>query len=175
MKRKTYRHLALMLCIVTAMLLVLAPRFGSAEGTPAAVASPAAASLIAEGEAIYNTTCIACHQAGGKGVASVPGSATTFNGAIPPLANNPFETLKDPKPVVLTVLNGRAGMPSFAGSFTDEQIAAVITYVRQTFGNDAGPVSPDVVKEARAESSAAPLPATPIPNGTPGAIQGLGD
>lgn len=175
MKRKSYQHLAVMLCLATAMLLVFAPRFGSAEGTPVAVAPPSAADLIAEGEAIYNSTCIACHQAGGAGVKSVPGSEPTMNGAIPALANNPFETLADPKAVVLTVLNGRAGMPSFAGSYSDEQIAAVISYVRQAFGNKADPVDPQIVTEARAESQASPIPLVPVASGSPEAIQGLGN
>jgi mono/diheme cytochrome c family protein len=172
--KKTYRHLAVMLCMASALLVVFAPRFGSAQSTPDAVASPAAADLISEGEMIFNTTCIACHQAGGAGVKDVPGSETTINGAIPALAGNPFVTQEDPKGVVLTVLNGRAGMPSFAGSYSNEQVAAVVSYVRQAFGNQAGPVSPDVVKEARAESAVEPLPSTPIPSGSPGAIQGLG-
>ncbi|HET9659589.1 MAG TPA: cytochrome c [Thermomicrobiales bacterium] len=173
--KKTYRHLVVMLCVATALLVVFAPRFGSAQGTPVAESSPAAAGLIAEGEEIYNTTCIACHRAGGEGVEGVPGSAPTINGAIPALAGNAFVTLDDPKPAVLTVLNGRGGMPRFGGAYSDEQIAAVLSYVRQAFGNDAGPVSPDLVAEAREESSAAPLPATPIPDATPGGIQGLGD
>lgn len=180
MKRKTYRHLAIMLGLSFAMLLLIAPQFSSAQGTPAAedtaaVASPAAADLIAEGEGIYNSTCIACHQAGGAGVKAAPGSAPTMNGAIPALANNPFETLEDPEAVVLTVLNGRAGMPAFNSSFSDEQIAAVISYVRQAFGNDAAPVSPDVVAKARAESVGSPLPFAPVPSGSPEAIQGLGN
>lgn len=173
--KQTYRRLALILCMATTVLVVLAPRFGSAQGTPAAGATPAAADLISEGEGIFNTTCIACHQAGGKGVKGVPGSAPTYNGAIPALADNAFVTLQDPKAVVMTVLNGRADMPAFGGAYTDEQIAAAISYVREAFGNQAGPVSPEEVAQARKESSAPPLPATPIPSGTPGAIQGLGN
>lgn len=174
--KQTYRRLALILGMATAVLVVLAPQFSSAQGTPTAGASPvAAADLIKEGEGMFNTTCIACHQAGGKGVKNVPGSAPTYNGAIPPLANSPFETLKDPTAVIMTVLNGRAGMPAFGGSYTDEQIAAVISYVRQAFGNQAGPVTPDEVAKVRKESAAPPLPSTPIASGTPVAIQGLGN
>lgn len=173
--KRMHWHLAVMLCLVGGMLALLAPHFGSAQGTPEPVASPAAADLISIGENIYNTTCIACHQAGGAGVKGVPGSAPTYNGAIPALANSPFEQLKDPTVVIQTVLGGRAGMPAFAGSFTDEQIAGVISYVRQSFGNKADPVTPDQVKQVRAQMVVTPVPATPIPPETPEVPQGLGN
>jgi len=41
-------------------------------------------------------------------------------------------------------------MPALGSQLTDEEIAAVLTYVRSSFGNQAGPVSVDVVKAARA-------------------------
>lgn len=172
---KTYGRLALILCLAGAALVVVGPRFSSAQATPVVGATPAVADLITEGEGIFNSTCIACHQAGGKGVKGVPGSAPTYNGAIPPLANSPFESLQDPTAVIMTVLNGRAGMPSFSGAYSDEQVAAVITYVRQAFGNKAGPVTPEEVAAVRKASAAPPLPATPIASGTPVAIQGLGN
>lgn len=178
---KSYQRLITMLGLVASLLAlpIFAPHAGRAQtGTPVpSIAAPtgaAAAALVTEGEKIYETTCIACHQAGGKGVKGVPGSAPTIRGAIPALANNPFETLKDPRPVVDTVLNGRAGMPSFS-SYSDEQIAAVISYVRQAFGNHADAVSPALVKQVRTETTVPSTVATPIPNGTPGAIQGLGN
>lgn len=174
--KKTYRHLVVMLSLSAALLFVLIPHFGSAQGTPAAVvASPAAADLLSIGENIFNTTCIACHQAGGAGVKDVPGSAATINGAIPALANNPFETLQDPTAVIQTVLNGRAGMPAFGGSFSDEQIAGIISYVRQSFGNKADPITADQVAKVRAASAVTPVPSSPIPAASPEAIQGLGN
>ena len=53
-------------------------------------------------------------------------------------------------------------MPSFQGLYTDEQVAAITTYVRQALGNDAGPVSPEQLTAAR-ES----LYGTPAPVATP--------
>lgn len=119
-------------------------------------ASPAASSgLIAEGEQIFNSVCIACHQPGGKGIA----------GIYPALNGNPLITQDDPTYPITTVLNGRGGMPRFNSSFSNEQIAAVLSYVRQAWDNDAGPVSPDQVEAIRNPEQAATPEVTPTPEG----------
>ncbi len=102
-------------------------------------ATPEAASMVELGEALYNTTCIACHQPGGVGV----------DGYYPMMAGNPFVTLENPGPAIQTVLQGRGGMPPFRSLYSDEEVAAVLTYVRQAWGNTAGPVSLDDVAAAR--------------------------
>lgn len=171
MPRTSHRKIALLLTstlavAITAMTMI--PAFGRAqEATPAAVSQAQESELLARGEEIYTNTCIACHQAGGTGAES--DVAFTY---YPPLAGNPFVTLEDPVPVVNTVLFGRAGMPSFRG-MSDEEIASVITYTRQSWSNDASAVSPELVAEVRAEVNippqppATPFPSPPLDEGTP--------
>jgi hypothetical protein len=61
-------------------------------------------------------------------------------------------------------------MPAFRG-FSDEEIAAVVSYIRQAWGNQAGPVDPALVGEVRAEFDVPPPPpATPIATEPPGAV-----
>lgn len=89
------------------------------------------------GAQIYATNCAACHQGEGEGV----------EGVFPPLAGNDFVT-GDPEPVIATVMHGRGGMPSFA-SLSDEEIAAVITHERTSWGNDADAVTREMVEPVR--------------------------
>lgn len=111
-----------------------------------AVASPAA---IAAGKAIYTETCLSCHQADGGGV----------DGLNPPLIKTSY-VLGDKTRIVKVVLNGLQGedidgeeynnaMPSY-DFLTDQQIASVLTYVRNSFGNKATPISAAEVKAIRA-------------------------
>ncbi|MGH2560226.1 MAG: c-type cytochrome [Thermomicrobiales bacterium] len=146
-----------MIIAMTAAVMVV-PRLGGAQGTPeASPIVPVDTAMIEQGEQIYTSVCIACHQAEGAG----------FEDAFPALAGNPFVTLEDPRPVVQTVLNGRAGMPSFRG-YDDEEVAAITTYIRQAWGNEAGPVSPELVAEVREQFTApSPPDGTPLPTGTP--------
>jgi mono/diheme cytochrome c family protein len=155
------RQLGFLVLATALVLAIVAPGLGGAQ-----VATPesdsAAADLIARGEEIYSTTCITCHRPAGEGVTDVA------VGGIPALAGNPFVTLEDPAPMAQTILNGRAGMPNFR-SFSDEDIAAVASYVRQAWGNEAGPVDPALVGEIRAQFVVTPLPpATPISTEFPG-------
>jgi mono/diheme cytochrome c family protein len=52
------------------------------------------------------------------------------------------------QPVSHTILNGRAGMPSFGG-LSDEQIALIVSYVRQAWENDAHPIDAGMVATVR--------------------------
>ncbi|MDB6031304.1 MAG: putative cytochrome c, monohem transrane protein [Verrucomicrobiales bacterium] len=104
-----------------------------------------------EGAKVFNTACVACHQGNGQGLA----------GQFPPLAGSEWVLAEGPNRIIRIVLNGVAGplnvkgadfnnaMPPWKESFTDAQIAAVITYVRSEWGNKAGPVTPDQVKKWR--------------------------
>ena len=174
------RQLALVAVAALALVAFIAPRLGTAQEATPMPDEAAASELIAMGQEIYETICVACHRPGGagaEGTEGVPG--------IPALAGNPFVTLDDPRPVVETVLNGRAGMPSFRG-FSDDEIAGVVSYIRQDFGNQAGPVDPALVADVRAEYTvesppdatpiATPLPwegATPSAGGTPGGAEAV--
>lgn len=94
---------------------------------------------VGQGEDLYGRTCAACHQPDGQGV----------EGAFPALAGNGFVLAQPPDPAIQVVLTGRGGMPRFADSFSDTQIAAILSYVRQAWENDAPAVSAEQVKGVR--------------------------
>jgi mono/diheme cytochrome c family protein len=101
-----------------------------------------------EGKQVYEQICQACHMADAKG------SGNNGAGAmIPALAGNPKLANKD-YPITL-LLKGRGGMPWFTDILTQEQMAAVITYVRGHFNNYPDPVTAADVK--RIASSPAPV------------------
>jgi mono/diheme cytochrome c family protein len=120
---------------------------------------PAAVKLdpIAVGKSAFNAVCITCHQSTGAGVA----------GIYPPLAGSEWVN-GSPARVIRIVLYGLKGdvhvvghdfnaaaMPIFgqvsgsAYNWSDEKIAAVLTYVRQEWGNKSGPIAVDDVAAAR--------------------------
>jgi len=103
-----------------------------------------------DGKAIFLVNCAVCHQPTGEG-----------GGPYPPLAGNPDVNAVDSAALIRTVLNGRAGpiavngveyggnMPSWRGQLSDDEIAAVLTYVRSAWHNSAPAVSADQVAAAR--------------------------
>jgi len=100
------------------------------------------ASLRAHGEKVYTANCIACHQANGMGVPN----------AFPSLAGS--KIVNGPKgDQIQLVLNGKQGtaMQPFGKQLSDTDIAAVITYTRNAFGNKPAEnvVQPADVKSAR--------------------------
>jgi mono/diheme cytochrome c family protein len=93
-----------------------------------------------DGEVIYRTVCQGCHMAAAQGAV---GAA-----AYPALANDP--KLAAAGYSVLVVVNGSKDMPPFDALLDDEQIAAVVNYVRSHFGNSyPDTVSPADVRSAR--------------------------
>ncbi len=120
-------------------------------GAAASAAAPAAATkpltleeARAKGEKVYGSICITCHQANGKGL---PGTFPALDGS--KVATGPVDEH------IKVVLNGRpkTAMVSFAASLSDEDIAAVVTYERNAWGNKTG----DVVQAAHvAELKRAP-------------------
>lgn len=99
------------------------------------------------GQSLFNDNCSACHQKTGLGV----------KGAFPALAGD--KLVKGPAPLlVTTVLNGRGGMPAFKSDLSDAQLAQVLTYVRASWGNKAGPVAPADIAAGRRKSSAVAQP-----------------
>jgi mono/diheme cytochrome c family protein len=99
-----------------------------------------------DGKTLFAKNCAACHQATGLGIP----------GAFPALKGNVFAQ-GDPAIVTATVLKGRAGMPAFAASLDDENLAAVLTYVRSAWGNKAAAVSTADVAAVRSTASIAPV------------------
>lgn len=113
------------------------------------VAGPAAAQPPA-GAAIFAQNCAACHQSRGQGIP----------GAFPALAGNKF-VVGDPRAVALTVLNGRGGMPAFRDVLTDQELVAVLGFVRSSWGNHAPPITAKAFADARTGAKAAanrPMP-----------------
>jgi cytochrome c oxidase subunit 2 len=80
-----------------------------------------------EGKQVYAGACAMCHGANGEGGIGLAFAGTEF------ATNN--EHLNEHIDVLV---NGRAAMPSFKAQLTPRQIAAVITYERNAFGNDTG-------------------------------------
>jgi len=97
---------------------------------------------VQRGQAVFEDSCAQCHRANGEGLPA------TF----PALNKNPF-VLGDPQPVIATVLNGRKGnlgsMPGWKDKLDDQQIAAVVTYIRQAWSNRTQAVTPAMVAATR--------------------------
>ncbi len=97
--------------------------------------------LMAKGEEVYNGQCAACHQANGQGV---PPAFPALAGSA--VVTGPVEGHID------VVMNGREGtaMLAFGGQLSDAEIAAVITYKRNSWGNNVGDmVQPAAIKTLR--------------------------
>jgi len=135
---------------------------------PAPAAAPggkmSVADLKAAGEKVYMQNCAACHQANGAGLAGTfPPLAAGHAFNAPAAMTKPLQErgfFKDgkivegsPKEHMDIVLHGVPGtaMASWA-HLTDEQIAAVITYERSSWGNHGGEVQPSEVAAARKKS-----------------------
>ena len=99
------------------------------------------AELLARGEKVFTSTCAACHQANGEGI---PGTFPALKGsaiATGPKANH-----------LALVMNGKTGtaMVGFASQLSDTDLAAVVTYERNSWGNGTGDlVQPSEVRAAR--------------------------
>jgi mono/diheme cytochrome c family protein len=118
-------------------------------GTTEAAADPDAG-MMKSGSAIYAVQCAACHAPDGSGV----------DGLFPMLKGSALVQSVDPATVLRMVLRGSRSaatdsaptapaMPSFGWTLSDDQIAAVSTYVRNAWGNRAPPVDPTTVGKTR--------------------------
>jgi mono/diheme cytochrome c family protein len=121
-----------------------------------AAAAPTAAS---SGEQVYAQICVTCHQANGEGVA----------GTFPPLAGSEFATASNAAVPIRIVLRGIQGPVTVKGAqfngvmapfgtgveLSNEQVAAVLTYVRSSWGNSASAVTPQQVASERPAARAA--------------------
>ena len=100
----------------------------------AAPADADLAKLLEEGRRQYTNNCRPCH--GSKGTAGVP------------LAKNP-KVSDNPGYLIWAILTGPGYMPEFAAALSNEQIAAIATYVENSWGNAYGIVTPDDVQVSR--------------------------
>jgi mono/diheme cytochrome c family protein len=127
-------------------VLVLAAALALAAG------GGAAAQAAPDGASIFKQNCAACHQAMGQGVP----------GAFPALAGNAF-VQGEPRAVAHVLLNGRGGMPNFRDDLTNDEIAAVLSYVRSSWGNHAPPLTPATVAAAQGGGKATGADSSVLP------------
>lgn len=113
-----------------------------APASPARTAVPASASVAERGARVYADHCASCHGTQGQGV----------GGAYPPLAGNRAVTMPVTANLVQVVIHGGFapsteghprpfGMPPFALTLSDADVAAVLSFIRGSWGNQAGGVS----------------------------------
>jgi mono/diheme cytochrome c family protein len=92
------------------------------------------------GEALYVNVCQACHMSKGEGAVGA--------GRYPALAKN--ENLRASSYPIYAILHGQRGMSPFGRMMSDEQVAAVVNYVRTHFGNNyTDAVTAQDVRDAR--------------------------
>ena len=106
------------------------------------------AQKIADGKQVYSKTCLACHQANGQGIPN----------AFPPLAKSDYLNA-DVKRAIGIVINGKTGEITVNGkkynsvmtkqTLTDEEIADVMTYIYNSWGNNKTNVSINTVKSVK--------------------------
>ena len=134
----------------TFILLFLSPLFVQAQNKQPVTATPAVLKAsINRGKGVYMVNCLTCHQLDGGGVPNLN----------PPLFENKWVT--GPKATIIRmVMKGSKGTVEIDGDtfnntmpvqahLTDQQIADVLTYVRNSFGNKASAVTPAEVKAIR--------------------------
>ena len=119
------------------------------------VAADFAVPATADGGQLYTANCVACHQASGAGVP----------GVFPPLSKSEWVDASDPGVMIRILLHGIHGpltvegaqyngeMPNFS-KFSDEEIAALVTHVRSSFGNAASAADAKTVARVREETKA---------------------
>ncbi len=118
------------------------------DDTPAPL--PASDPMMTAGQAIYRDTCSACHTLDGKGASHL----------FPSLASSPSVHSDDPTTLIRIVLRGARSvatkeeptspaMPPFGWQLNDAQVAAVLTYVRNSWGGAAPPVAAGDIQHAR--------------------------
>lgn len=113
--------------------------------------------LFLKGKEIYERDgyCITCHQPDGEGLSAsqFPPLAGTrwVNGSEERLVKIVLKGLMGPIKVLDREYPGQVPMTPFGGLLDDEEVAAVTTYVRNSFGNTASVVKPETVKKVRAE------------------------
>lgn len=123
-------------------------------------AETAGAATTVDGATVFVSTCAACHQANGEGTP----------GLFPPLAGSEYVT-GEPARLTQIVLHGLTGPVTVNGAtfngamppwrqFSDQELAAVLTYVRSSWGNAASPVTADDVARERATTAGRTTPWT---------------
>ena len=139
---------------LTAIAIYLKSLPGRTEsGSPLSSNDPA----MVAGAAIYRDQCSACHSLDGKGIAEL----------FPSIADSSMVRSDDPTTSIRIVLRGARsvgtstqstapGMPSYGRQLDDDQVAAVLTYVRNSWGGTAEAVTPAQVSKVRVDTALRP-------------------
>ncbi len=112
--------------------------------------TPPSQAQMADGEKLYKGSCIGCHEIDGSGAPRI----------YPPLPGNANLQSADPASAIKIVLDGAetittarapntGSMPPYANKMSDQEVADVVTYVRNAWGNAASAVTPGEVAKAR--------------------------
>ena len=133
---------------------IFQPEGGSIQTMPGEANAPVAIKAntlekrIKYGKLLYTKTCFACHQGEGQGIAN----------AFPPLAKSDYMNA-DVNRTIKIVLEGKTGELTVNGkkynsvmtaqTLTDEEVANVLTYVYNSWGNNKTEVTPDMVTRVR--------------------------
>ena len=124
------------------------PKFGVVGGGGAVAADPKVV-----GKALFSANCVTCHQADGQGLP----------GQYPPLAGSEVVLGQALNHTIAIVLKGLQGpvtvkgqgfnnsMQAWEDQYSDQQLAAILTYERSDWGNNGAPVTADMVKQVRNE------------------------
>ena len=144
-RRRLWPRIVLLVSLVGAFGFVMIDRTGASppprvnlQGiTQLAQAVPTLAKLRREGRLLYGRECSVCHGSDGEGIAG------------PELRGNDF--LSNRGRVVAQILGGdeSRGMPPFGASLKNREVAAIATYVRNSWGNEFGVVPPEYVEVLR--------------------------
>lgn len=106
--------------------------------------------MITAGAKLYENQCASCHQASGQGVPSIYPALANSRAITTPVATNAIRMVLHGGYAPSTGGNPRPyGMPPFGQSMTDEEIASVVTYIRNAWGNQGTAVSPNDVNRYR--------------------------
>jgi mono/diheme cytochrome c family protein len=119
-------------------------------GAPEPQVTPPQQAQMADGEKLYKGACIACHEADGSGAPRI----------YPPLPGNANLQSADASSTLRVILDGaetvttprapnKGSMPAYAAKMTDQQIADVTNYIRNSWGNAAPLVTAEQVAKAR--------------------------
>jgi mono/diheme cytochrome c family protein len=134
----------------------------SVGASPDASVSAPDGAVMKQGQAIWQDSCSACHRMDGQGVPRF----------FPPLQHDANAQQTDPTTVLHYILAGSRkvptggaptplSMPAYSWKLDDAQVAAVATYVRNSWGNSASAVTADEVKKLRGELKVAEKVAHP--------------
>jgi len=136
-----------LIAIAELLILFLSSCGGNSSSTSSSTAIGTQAAI--SGAAVYNRTCVTCHQGNGAGIP----------GAYPPLAKSDF--LANKEKTIAQVIKGYQGELVVNGvkynnvmppqPLNDEEVAAVLTYVNTSFGNNGPAITADEVKAVRSK------------------------